>query len=396
MYYRVQRVRLCRTIFSLSFLLFIANCATIHRGSDLPLVENEQQAVFDLIAQKEDAIRCGDMDRFQSLLNHQMPEYVIEQQHWLQYYRNADVSDFQLKPVDIARRDAGTYIVSVRQQYLIGEDKTKRECRFNQKYIRTSLGWKDSDLEFREKNTAHFHLMAVETVSDSKIETIAKNAETAFRLVQQAYGDIPQDSTIIKIYDDPYLVRELTKVSAERKMYGWYEYPESIKITARKSNHYSYTRTLAHELMHKTSLAKARNQSPWFAEGLAVYFGTFQALGGTYIDRGWLTSREHVHPISWLEEKNPETLTERIEISRFYGTSGMVIKYIETCYGKGKSRDIVAALSRFPQTDEGFEFQKHNALYTRQLHEAIKATLKVDSGTFNDNWLEWINKQNQP
>ena len=164
-------------------------------------------------------------------------------------------------------------------------------------------------------------------------------------------------------------MRELTKVSAERTMYGWYEYPESIKIAVRKSNRYSYTRTLAHELMHKTSLSKARNQCPWFAEGLAVYFGTFQAL---------------------------EYITERSEESRFYGTSGMVVKHIEACYGRGKSKDLVAALSRYPQTDEGFEYQKHNALYTRQLHEAIQATLGVDSATFNDRWLAWIKTQNQP
>ena len=302
----------------------------------------------------------------------------------------------RLEPVDIAKRDANTYIVTLRQQYLYGANRTKRECRFNQKYIRTPLGWKDSDLEFQERKTAHFHLMAVDTVSEDKLETIAENAETAFRLVQQAYGDVPQDITLIKIYDDPYLVRELTKVSAERTMHGWYEYPESIKIAVRKSNRYAYTRTLAHELMHKTSLSKARNQCPWFAEGLAVYFGTFQALGGTYIDRGWLTTREHVHPISWLEEKNPENLTERSEESRFYGTSGMVVKHIEACYGRGKSKDLVAALSRFPQTDEGFEYQKQNALYTRQLHEAIQATLGVDSATFNDRWLAWIKTQHQP
>ena len=164
--YRAQQTRLYRAVLFLSFFLFIANCATIHKDGDLPLVENEQQAVFALVAQKEDAIRHGDMNRFLSLLNRKMPEYVIEQQHWLQYYQNADVAQLRLEPVDIAKRDANTYIVTT--------------------------------------------------------------------------------------------------------------------------------------------------------------------------------------------------------------------------------------LSRFPQTDEGFEYQKHNTLYTRQLHEAIEATLGVDSGTFNDRWLAWIKKQNRP
>ena len=392
---KAQRIHTYRAVFLLSLFLFTANCTSIDKKGDLPLAENERQAIYTIIAEKEDAIRRGDMNRFLSLLNSQLPEYVIEQQHWLQYFENADVHDFRLEPDDIARRDENTHVVKLTQRYLYGAEKTKRKCEFNQKFVQTSQGWKDSDLEFKEKRTEHFVLKAMETVNDYQIEKIAEDAETAFRLVQQAYGDMPQNITVIKIYDDPFLVRELTKVSSERKMYGWYEYPEAIKVTARKTRRYSYARTLAHELMHKTSLSQARNQCPWFAEGLAVYFGTFQALGGTYIDKGWLTTDEHVHSIGWLEKQNPENLTGRSNVLRFYGTSGMVIKHIETYYGKGKSREIVTYLRRFPQTDEGFEYRQHNALYTENLSKAIEATLGVESDTFNDRWLEWVEKQAQ-
>lgn len=378
---------------SLAVLVLVSGCASLHKDTDLPIAESEVETIHAIVSAKEDAIKNGDIERFMALLDANKPEYLSEQKHWLQYYKSAVVSDYQLKISDIARRDPEKYVATLTQQYRYGPKKKERKCRFNQTFVKTQQGWKDSDLEFKQMETDHFVLMAMDTVSESTIAKIAKDAAAAFRIVDQIYGETPRDKTVIKIYNDPALVRELTKITADRVMYGWYEYPESIKLVARKESQYSYVRSVAHELMHKTSLTTARNQCPWFAEGLAVYFGTFPAIGGTYIDKGWVNSSEMVNSIDWLESQNPESLNGRDKIGRFYGTSGMVIKHIEAVYGKGQTRKIVQALGTHPQKKEGFEYAKHNKLYTEQLHDSIQEVLGVDPHLFNQRWMEWIQAQ---
>jgi hypothetical protein len=382
-----------RFLLSVLLSVLIASCASIHHDGDRPVVNNEIHAIQTLLAEKQDAARCGDMDRFLAVLDPADTTYVVEQEHWLQYFRSADVHDFTLEMEDIAKRDDNTYVAAVVQRYAYGPEQEKRQCRFNQTYVLTTGGWKDADLEFQETETDHFVLRAVDGVSDRQKDKIAADAEEAYTMVKRAYGSAPRDKTVIKIYKDPALVRDLTKVSAERLMYGWYEYPESIKMVARRKPRYSYARLIAHELMHKTSLSQAANQCPWFAEGLAVYFGTFQALGGTYSDKGWINSSEYLHTIDWLERQNPENLDGWNTIIRYYGTSGMVVHYIEDEYGQGRAREIVARLGRFPHDSEGFEYEKHNALYSAQLFQAIEEVLNVDREAFNDRWMNWIKGQ---
>ena len=286
MFLRHLRITAYRLWFVLALSLLVTSCASFHKKGDLPIVDKDVKAIYAIVTAKEDAIRRGDMQRYLDLLDKTNTAYVVEQQHWLQYFVGADVHDFRLEIEDIAKREDNTYVAIITQQYKYGPKRVVRKCRFNQKFIYSAKGWKDADMEFRERETDHFILKAVDAVSEQKINKIADDAEEAWQIVREAYGVVPPDKTEIKVYNDPALVREITKVSADRVMYGWYEYPESIKLVVKKKRRYSYIRTIAHELMHKTSLSQARNQCPWFAEGLAVYFGTFQALGGTYSDKG--------------------------------------------------------------------------------------------------------------
>ena len=373
-------------------LMLLGGCATLHQRGDLPVKNVEADAIIKLIEEKERAVNSKELGTFLEQIDQNNKEYYIEQKRWFEYYQSATASNYKLELVDIAKRDFDTYVTEVVQSYIYGPKRENRKASFHLKFVRTENGWKDSDLEFVEFESERFVIKGMKSIDPKAQMRIGQEAEDAYEKVVSLYGSEIDDKTVIKLYDDTHLIRELTKVSLERiRIVGWYEYQESIKLFVDRANSKDLTALIAHELVHKQTLSQSNNLCAWFAEGLAMYFGNFNVWGQTYIEKGWLPKDKHIRSIKWLEKQDFEKLNEWQEIVLCYGISGMIVMHIEDEYGQGKSTEILNALKKYPQADGvGFDFNKHNEIRVGYLNQAIEEVLQIDIDAFDQRWMAWM------
>ncbi len=385
----------CKWLAQKAILLFLlisfTGCVSLHNKNDLAPVNSEVEAIHRLVLEKKKAVLDKDLDSFLKQIDSSDKEFYIEQKRWFQYYQSTDASDYDLKITDISKRDLNTYVATLTQSYTLGPQKMYKNSTFNKKYVHIQGGWKDGDLEFQQVNTEHFTIKAVMGIDEEIMKRIAAMAEAGFEKVTAAYGEGTTDKTVIKIYDSQTVIRDQTRIGGLDKFFGWYEYPESIKLCINGNIQRIGEATLPHELVHKITLSKSSNLCQWFAEGLAKYFGDFCMEGKTSIEKGWVHRKDHIKSLKWIEDQNLEQIKDQRAINQFYSIAGMMIKHIEESYGKGKSKAIVDALSKFPQRgEEGFEFEKHNQLFIEYLNQAMEEVLKVDKNTFDKKWMAWM------
>ncbi|MDP3176526.1 MAG: hypothetical protein Q8M76_01400, partial [Spirochaetaceae bacterium] len=234
-----------------------------------------EAAVRSAVAERERAIIEKDKNLFMSLLAPGDEEYLLEQSRWFDYRLSADVNEFRLEVEGVEASAPGELRATLRQSYLIGPGRERRDVRYIQVYCFSEGGWKDADLAFDRIETAHFSVRSAippgETAGErssraSRSEKAARDAESAWAVVARAWGTEPVGRATVKLFVDRELLRQNSKITIGRLFNGWGEPGESIKLYLRPEASRSYVSVIAHELMHKTTLAIARNQCSWFAE----------------------------------------------------------------------------------------------------------------------------------
>ncbi len=385
-------------VYTYLIILFLAcqyGCVSIHLQSDLPVSEDEAAKIATVVSRRSEAIVNRDETLFIDLLDPEDTEYVAEQTSWFSSCLSAGITDFKLAVSDIAKRDENTFVVRLQQRYTFGVPEKTRKITFNETIIRSDDGFKFSDLELQECKTDHFIVRSTLGIHPARLIRIGREAEVAYDRILSAYGDAPDDVTIIKVYDDADLMNERTAPGIVREYVGgWYAYPEAIKIYIPKSGFIDTSVAVAHELVHKVTLTTTENLCVWFAEGLAVYFGDFFVWGGrTYVEHQILSVKDHVKPVKWIEAQDFSTLRGEKRTNLAYALAGMIVKHIEETYGKGKSKAIVDKLVEYPEN--GSQNRNTDSRNKILLHRAIKEILGVDMETFNEEWLRWIARYSQ-
>lgn len=219
---------------------------------------------------------------------------------------------------------------------------------------------------------------------------MANICEKAYQNVFRRYGERVDHPITIKIYADREILRQSVKLSFAWQFAGWYEYPESIKTT-EFGDEETYQRILEHELIHKLTIKKANNHLPyWFTEGLAVYFADFpntpsqyrtkQHYLSTYGDQ-WMSIEE-------LERADLEKMKKDEEISLYYDSAGMIVKYMIESYGLEKVKKIVAVLGDYAyQEGTGSEVDKEGI---KRFHEVVPAVLGIDVEQLDEQWKSYL------
>ena len=278
-------------------------CASIHLKTDLPISKNEVNQIHELVENKNSSLATRDRDLFLDQIDMGNNEYVKEQKNWFSSYPDASIKNFKLTVNDIAKRDEKTYVARLTQSYTFGPKEETRHITYNETFVRTGSGLRFSDLELQDYRTEHFIIKSMVGIHPARLIRIGREAETSYDWILSAYGDAPDDITIIKVYNDQKLMNERTGLGIVREFVGgWYSYPEAIKVYIPKSGISNTSDTIAHELVHKVTLTTTSNLSVWFAEGLAVYFGDFYVWGGrTYIENKILSVKDHAKQVDWIE-----------------------------------------------------------------------------------------------
>jgi hypothetical protein len=349
-----------------------------------------EEIVKELIAAKLDAMEAKDVERYLALVDETDREYYTEQRNWFLIYQDAVTFEFTIDVLEAEKVSDDSITAKLHQHYFYGPQKEDRTITYEERYVKTSGGWKDADLNFKVTETPHF-VIKYPQEADTQARIVASDAENAYSSVVQELQLEPQAKTTIKLYEDQEMLRQSTDIQIAYLFNGWGEAGESIKMYAYRETG-SVSRLIAHELVHKITLEITDSQTSWLAEGMATYFGNRPFQSGDALQLGVFTVQELSKPISWLEEKDLGQLTDEKTIRLYYAVSGMVVEFIVKNYGLDKLHALLIEMAKYPRYDRGYDYAMEPD-YQQRLYQAMEIVFGVNKDRFNKQWLAWVSSQ---
>ncbi|SHJ93319.1 hypothetical protein SAMN02745975_03262 [Geosporobacter subterraneus DSM 17957] len=333
-----------------------------------------KQEITALIQAQETAVRQKDMEGYMDTIVSQDDTYRAEKNSWMRDILLNDIEEYKLKVRSIELIHKNEAKVQIQQQYTYNGEAY--QVQFPLRLVRENQQWRDGDLFFETIDTENFQIQYF-SPSKKYAAMIAEVCEAARQNIINRFGEDLQDRTFIKLYQDRELLRQSVKLSFQWQFAGWYEYPESIK-TSEFPDTETYRMIIEHELLHKLTIQASNNNLPyWFSEGLAVYYANIpNEPEEDYTKERYLSNYgEDALTIGLLENINLETLVEDREISNYYDSSGMIVKFMVERFGPEKVKAVVKALGQYPyQAGTGAEV---NQGAVERFREVLPKTLGV-------------------
>ncbi len=365
------------SILLLIVMLLLSGC----RNEDQRTIEE----ITELVSRQEEAVRGKNLEDYMDTITALNDTYRAEKKSWIRDIQLHDIQDYKLKVKSVKMISEKEAKVEVQQAYTYNGERY--QVQYPLRIVQENQQWRDGDLFFEAIHTENFEIQYF-SPSQKHAAMIAAVCEEARINIMDRYGEELEDQTIIKIYEDRELLRQSVKLSFQWQFAGWYEYPESIKTTEFK-NKETYRMILEHELLHKLIIRQSNNNLPyWFSEGLAVYFSNMpNEPAATYRKEGYLaTYGENAMTIDTLENTNLEILVEEQEISNYYDSSGMIVKFMVERYGIEKVKAIVRTLGQYPyQEGTGAEVDQKAVIRFR---EVLPKMLKISVEELDQAWQE--------
>ncbi|AOT71210.1 hypothetical protein [Geosporobacter ferrireducens] len=349
--------------------------------------QNQRAAkeIEELIAIQEAAVRGKNLESYMDTITLQNDTYRAEKKSWMRDILLNDIEDYHLRVKSIRMINAKEAKVEIQQDY--SYNGGRYQVQYPLRIVQESQQWRDGDLFFERLDTENFHIQYF-SPSQNYAVMIAAVCEEARENIVKRYGDDLIDQTIIKIYQDRELLRQSVKLSFQWQFAGWYEYPESIKTTEFRDEE-TYRMIIEHELLHKLTIQESNNNLPyWFSEGLAVFFSNMpNEPASRYTKEEYLENYgEDVRTIKALETINLETLAEEREISNYYDSAGMIVKFMVERFGLEKVKEIIKMLGQYPyQEGTGAEINQRAIIRFR---EVLSKVLGITVEQLDQAWQE--------
>ncbi len=346
-----------------------------------------EEEIRQLITTQETLVHQKDLEAYIGTLSWESPEYLAEKKSWMRDILCSDIQNYQLRVEDIDIRNGDQAFVEISQSYRL-QDKVY-QMKYPLRLVKERGSWKDADMKFEDIQTKHFIIKYFNS-SKKYAEKIGDVCEVAYKNVQDRYGEGIEETTVIKLYKDKEMLRQSVKLSFGWQFAGWYEYPESIKTTEFDESRH-YREILEHELIHKLTIKKAKNNLPyWFAEGLAMYFSNFKNEPEMYSSKDYYVSayKDKWMTISKLEKLNLEIMEDEKEIQNYYDGSGMIVKFMIDTYGEEKIKEIVEALGSYDYLEgTGAEV---DAISIQRYHEVTPKVLGIHVNELDAAWETYL------
>ncbi|WP_202710048.1 hypothetical protein [Sporosalibacterium faouarense] len=344
--------------------------------------------VQELINKQLKLINENNMNAYIETLDKSENEYIAEKKAWFRDITNNKVDDFTIKVLETRKTQENNIVAKINQRYRY--NGKEYDITYENKYIIDSKKILDSDLNFQSLKTEHFIIKYPESEKNiAKI--VSQGSESGYFDIINRLGMEPENKTVIKIYNDLELLRQSVKLTFAWQFGGWYEYPESIKIGIsefdKKLSDDQYNkkveRVVSHELTHKITLTRARNNLPyWLAEGLATHYTD-------YYD--WTPNNFRRFSSLWsiddLESRNLEIMTDNNDISKYYRSAGAITTYISYEFGKDKLLEIIEELGHYSYVEgTGVEV---DSISIDRFHEVIEKVLGMSIEELDNYWINY-------
>ena len=342
-------------------------------------------AINENIGIKMQAVLNQDLELYLTTISQENEYYYNEQQRWFYEIIDDSITGFSLDLIDVEMIDEQTAIATINEKHYHFE-----QFDFDYKLVYKLIDdvLLDCDYPFEVKEYDGFILKY--QPEETRAIQFAGIIQRSLKSLAEEF-DMSADSNIeIKLYYDRELLRQRTIPTIMRQFTGWGEADESIKFYSGFEDTERYYPLLMHELAHHITLKMCNNNiTSWFAEGLAVSYGTYPAEGGTRIDKGTITKDDVAVTLDWLSGFDNGAATDEAQIASFYHGAGMFVEFLREVYGQQSVIDILYKAGEKPY-NKSFQKDEFNIQNQKTLIDAFDAVLGKSLSALSDEYLEWL------
>lgn len=364
--------------------------------SALPIgMTTEELAVYEaieaVIAIQQDSVRAKDSGLYLSTIDGSNETYRNEATYFAQRLAYADISDFKMELLGIDLEDDEHAIAEIQQSYRLND--RLNTVTYRERFVKSGASWLDHDVAFEEKEVGVLKVFYMPEVGNPEgfIDLIEKSLVN----IDETFPDSLAENVEIKLYSDRELLRQKTDLGIAWLFTGWAEEGHAIKAFTGREPEYNYESLFTHELIHKLTISVSKGNMPiWFAEGLAIHYGTFKVNGTTYMEDGTVSMDDIKISVRELSETHLERLTEQTDILTYYATAGMVIRYLAETYGDDQVFALYQALGNYPFNDIASDpaWGQHS---DERLRAVLQDILNLDMTELSEGYLQWIELQTE-
>ncbi len=357
-----------------------------------------ETAIAAIMDDRLTAIQTQDYDLYMSVITKNNQFFFNEQERWFMSMIDEHIHDVYLQIVSTRMIDEHTAVVEIAQEHKLidGYDDTKERETSQSFYIVYPLlfkfedgKWMDYGYNFLEYKTDRFIVKYME--GEQRVVDFTQMLNDAFDNLDKIYELKPLPDYELKLFYDREMLRQQSVPDTPWLFTGWSEPDESLKIyTGHEEGYKGYPGVVMHELVHHLSIRICNNNLPvWMLEGIAMYDGSAfygldksKTLANLNIDNVSF-SIEHLEKIDLGSD-----LTEQ-QISEFYGTSYMYVRYICETYGRDTLLKMFYEAGKKPFHDStlNYTFEQVNQ---QTANEVLQSVLGLTKEQLSSNYFEWL------
>lgn len=388
--------RLLVLILCIVMLFSITACKRSEQTTqpDAPLTEVHidetalNTAIINIMDDRLLSLQTEDYDLYMSTIGRNNQFYFNEQERWFMNMIDPRISNISFEVTSVEMIDDTTGVANIHQEHDM-DNHYSIDYPLLFKY--EDGKWMDYGYNFEVYETDRFYVMYTE--GEPSLDEFIKMLDDAFDHLDEMYELKPVDEYEMKLFSDQEMLRQRCIPASSWLFTGWSEPDESLKMyTGHDAPYIAYAGIVQHELVHHVTIRMCNNNLPvWILEGIAMYDGNSYYGIESSRKLSAITKDKVSQTIMDIELHDLSTNLTSQEISNYYTTSYMYVRYIEETYGRDKLMEIFTTAGQKPFHDStlNYEFESNNQ---KTADEVLLSVLDLTKEELSDEYFDWLDE----
>lgn len=313
--------------------------------------------VILLLRQIETAVIINDQGGYLALLDHDDPEFIVEQTNWFKDRARLQLSRFRMELMEYTQTSPNQGIAQIKTTWARAGQK-EEVFYTNSVVTHNGSGWKLGDFALESREFPRFVLKYPENL-EKQVDSFSQAAAGAIDRIEQRFPPVKKERKIvIKAYPAVVPFIRSIKLTLPAWVGGWYEPGESIKLSPGMfaANPQQIDQVIGHEYTHYlVSILSKERATYWLQEGLATYF---EDPNPAY-QQNVIKKAKNLWDLPTLHETDLESLNLN-DVEQYYAESYFLVRYIAENWGESRLFELLRALGN------GLSWQDAISLITGQ------------------------------
>lgn len=357
--------------------------------SDLSKPDRDfEQAVEEIMTTRLQALENEDLETYMNQITKRNPYFYEEQERWYMGMIDPSIRNLTFQVTDIEMIDDNEAVATIYQTHQM--DRTY-ELIYPLLLKYEDGSWHDYGYHFIEVENDLFTVKYMP--GEDRVDEFSKMLKEAYNNLHFLYEDKPHAYFEMKLFTDQELLRQRTIPANGYVFTGWSEPDESLKLyTDHQLEYNGYPGVIQHELVHHITIRICNHNLPvWLLEGIAMYDGSapygFENSGllSRMTKRGVKMSLKSLEAIDTTADLSME------EITNFYNTSYMYVRYIVDTYGHDTLMALFEEAGKKPFHDSALN-PNHEIDNQETMNEVLMTVLNMTKEELSFAYLDWLSE----